>query len=98
MRTNRAPYACLANLYDSEWRAAARRLYQAVYRPRLRKTRLRVNSRPLQILDLCAGSGHMTEMLCLDGYAVTGADRSSAMLALAKIRVPTVRFVRCNAA
>jgi SAM-dependent methyltransferase len=46
------------------------------------------------IADLGCGSGTLAGEMLAAGYEVTGVDISSAMIALAKKRVPKARFVR----
>ncbi len=41
--------------------------------------------RPAQkVLDLCCGTGNLSELLAINGYEVVGVDRSAAMIAQAK--------------
>lgn len=37
-----------------------------------------------KVLDLCCGTGNLSELLALSGYAVVGVDRSAAMIEQAK--------------
>jgi SAM-dependent methyltransferase len=50
-----------------------------------------------QVVDLGCGSGIWAAALLRAGYAVTGLDLSSAMLALARQVAPGARFVRASA-
>jgi SAM-dependent methyltransferase len=45
------------------------------------------------VLDLCCGDGRMSQQLAGRGFAVTGLDGSSHMLAFAKQRAPRVLFL-----
>ena len=46
-----------------------------------------------QILDLCCGTGQVSQQLILRGYQVTGLDGSEKMLHYARENAPQVRFV-----
>ena len=50
-----------------------------------------------QVIDLGCGSGIWAAALLRAGYAVTGVDPSSAMLALARQIAPAAQFVRTSA-
>ncbi|MGH9584597.1 MAG: class I SAM-dependent methyltransferase [Bryobacteraceae bacterium] len=45
-----------------------------------------------RVLDVCCGSGHVTEELVRRGYRVTGVDSSSELIALARAALPEVDF------
>lgn len=45
------------------------------------------------ILDLCCGTGHLTQALAARNYKMTGIDGSEAMLQYAKERVPNGKFI-----
>ncbi|MBF2002245.1 MAG: class I SAM-dependent methyltransferase [Synechococcales cyanobacterium M58_A2018_015] len=46
-----------------------------------------------KLLDLCCGTGHLTQRLLQNGYCVTGLDGSEAMLNYAHQNAPTANFV-----
>ena len=43
-----------------------------------------------RVLDLCCGSGHVTQELVNRGYNVTGVDASAALIAIARRELPQV--------
>lgn len=50
--------------------------------------------RPLHILDLACGTGRVAAELVRFGHRVSGVDKSAAMLAVARKRVPAADFVQ----
>lgn len=62
-------------------------------------TKLLLNDLPKQasVLDLCCGTGHMSEKLAACGYRVTGLDGSAQMLRYAKERLPHCAFLLADA-
>ncbi|MDQ2777735.1 MAG: class I SAM-dependent methyltransferase [Acidobacteriota bacterium] len=44
------------------------------------------------VLDVCCGSGHITQELVRRGYRVAGVDSSSALIDIARRRLPEVEF------
>lgn len=46
-----------------------------------------------KILDLCCGTGNLTQLLIRQGYHVTGLDGSEAMLAYASVNAPQAEFI-----
>jgi len=50
-----------------------------------------------RILDLCCGTGQLSQRLNALGYSVTGIDGSSAMLKYARENAPGVRFIHADA-
>ena len=44
------------------------------------------------VLDVCCGSGHVTEELVRRGYRVTGVDSSAALIEIARRRLPEASF------
>lgn len=51
----------------------------------------------MKVLDLCCGQGNVSAALAETGCDVSGADFSSAMIALANARVPGAAFVEADA-
>lgn len=49
-----------------------------------------------QVLDLCCGTGRLTEVLVRRGYRLTGLDNSAEMLDRARTRVPSAAFLRAD--
>lgn len=45
-----------------------------------------------RVVDVCCGSGHVTQELARRGYRVTGVDSSAEMIALARKALPCVDF------
>lgn len=52
--------------------------------------------RGAEILDLCCGTGRLTEVLVGRGYQVTGVDNSCEMLDRARARVPQATFLQAD--
>jgi SAM-dependent methyltransferase len=50
-----------------------------------------------KILDLCCGTGHLTEALAGRGYRMTGIDGSEAMLRYAREALPAGEFILADA-
>ena len=50
---------------------------------------------PRRVLDLCCGTGTLAELLAERGFAVTGVDRSPAMLREARQRLPEDTSLVC---
>ncbi|MEE6266369.1 class I SAM-dependent methyltransferase [Streptomyces diastatochromogenes] len=84
------PYAATADVYD---RLVAYAIAQWGESPRPRMADFIEQAwaargqRVRRVLELCCGTGLMTEELVRRGYEVTAVDRSETMLALAKKRV-----------
>jgi SAM-dependent methyltransferase len=49
------------------------------------------------VLDLCCGTGHLSEKLAGQGYRITGIDLSKRMLAFARERLPDGIFIQADA-
>lgn len=49
-----------------------------------------------EVLDLCCGTGRLTEVLVRRGYRVTGIDSSAQMLDRARMRVPDATFYQAD--
>ncbi|HEX5741060.1 MAG TPA: class I SAM-dependent methyltransferase [Pilimelia sp.] len=94
------PYAATADTYDrlARWAVAqwgeSPRAHMVDFMQRL------WSGRPTpvaQVLEVCCGTGLVLEQLRGRGYAVTGLDRSAAMLAQARARLgPGVPLVRAE--
>lgn len=55
------------------------------------------STRPVHdVLEICCGTGLMLADLAGRGYAVTGLDRSAAMLEQARLRLPDAEFVHAE--
>jgi SAM-dependent methyltransferase len=81
-------YDDIAGMYDAFWAD----WYLPAALPALEKlffSRVPPNAK---ILDVCCGSGHVTQELVRRGYQVTGVDGSAALIAIARSRLPGVRF------
>lgn len=73
------------------------RLYRIAEERAIRQA-LRPLARSGRVLDVACGTGRITELLVREGFAeVVGCDVSSAMLAVAKRRVPNVEFFESDA-
>jgi len=87
-------YDQLAWFYDRYW---GPRFHDAA-RPALESqlySRLEAGDR---VVELCCGSGHLTQELVARGYNVTGLDSSLEMLRRARQRAPDGRFVCADVA
>jgi SAM-dependent methyltransferase len=49
-----------------------------------------------EVLDLCCGTGRLTEVLVHRGYRVTAIDNSTQMLERARTRVPVAAFLKSD--
>jgi SAM-dependent methyltransferase len=79
-------YDEIAGLYDDLWSD----WYLPAALPALERlffSRIAPGSR---VLDLCCGSGHVTQELVRRGYDVTGVDNSAELIALARRRIPDI--------
>jgi SAM-dependent methyltransferase/pyrroloquinoline quinone (PQQ) biosynthesis protein C len=89
--TDRAIYGQDADLYDAiYYREDAYRREAAFVLDHLAGV-----PRP-SLLDLCAGTGSHARLLIDRGVSVTGVDRSDAMLAIARRKVPEARLVQAD--
>ncbi|QLE54758.1 class I SAM-dependent methyltransferase [Nostoc sp. TCL26-01] len=84
--TDYDPWAWLYN--KSEAHLASRRLL-----PKLEKLVLPHLPVKGRILDLCCGTGQLTQLLILKGYQVTGLDGSEKMLQYAQNNAPNAKFI-----
>lgn len=60
--------------------------------PALEKLFFSKVARGSRVLDVCCGSGHVTQELVRRGYRVTGVDSSAELIALARNSLPGVEF------
>jgi SAM-dependent methyltransferase len=96
MRVDAARYADydpIAWYYDRYWATE----YVDSALPILDKLVLERLPAAAPVLDLCCGSGHLTQVLAARGFCVTGLDRSERMLHYARRRAPAARFVLADA-
>lgn len=84
--TDYDPWAWLYN--KSEAHLACRR-----FMPSLKKLLLPHLSEGAEILDLCCGTGQLTQQLLLGGYRVIGLDGSEKMLHYARENAPNGQFI-----
>lgn len=84
-----ADYDGFAKIYNSHWGPS----YGARAIPLLKKLLLDDIPKSAKILDLCCGTGHTTQALLDEGYAVTGIDVSGNLLEYAKQNAPGARFI-----
>jgi SAM-dependent methyltransferase len=82
-------YDELAWFYDRYW---GTRFHNAVA-PALERLLFSRVTPPARILDVCCGTGHLTERILERGYGVIGVDVSLEMLRFAKARAPAARFI-----
>jgi SAM-dependent methyltransferase len=81
-------YDDIAEMYDLFWAD----WYLPAALPAIEKlffSRLAPNAR---ILDVCCGSGHVTQELVKRGYQVTGVDASAGLIRIARRKMPGVDF------
>jgi len=88
-----ADYDGFAKIYNSHWGPS----YGARAIPLLKKLILEDIPKSATILDLCCGTGHITQALLNEGYTVTGIDGSSNLLDYAQQNAPGARFVLADA-
>jgi len=84
-QSNYDPFAFIYNDYN------ANIIYQRSW-PVLEKLLLPSLPAKAHILDLCCGTGQMTQQLYQKGYRVTGIDNSEGMLRYARQNAPQVNF------
>lgn len=84
--TDYDPWAWLYN--KSEAHLACRRLM-----PKLEKLLLPYLPEKAQILDLCCGTGQLSQQLIAKGYQITGLDGSEKMLHYARENAPSGQFI-----
>ncbi|MEM7595642.1 MAG: class I SAM-dependent methyltransferase [Cyanobacteria bacterium P01_A01_bin.83] len=81
------PWAWLYNQTEGKYYS------KFVMMPRLKKLLLPHLPQQAQILDLCCGTGQLTEKVLSKGYQVTGIDGSENMLYYARQNAPNGRFI-----
>ncbi len=81
-------YDEIAGLYNICWARA----YLPAALPALQKLFFAHFGSHAKVLDLCCGSGHITEELVRRGFQVTGVDNSAKLIELAQRRLPQVEF------
>jgi SAM-dependent methyltransferase len=86
-------YDRLAWFYNRYWGAHYHSLAIAI----LERMLLRGLPTAAHILDLCCGTGHLTQALAIRGYRVTGIDASLEMLRYARVNVPAADFIVADA-
>jgi len=79
-----SPYDAIAEMYDSLWAD----WYLPAALPALEQLFFGRIPAAASVLDLCCGCGHTTQELVRRGYRVTGIDISSALIAIARERLP----------
>jgi len=82
-------YDALAFFYDRYWGAR----FHDASRPAMERLLYSQLTEGDCVLELCCGSGHLTQELAARGYRVTGIDCSHAMLRYGARRAPSARFV-----
>jgi len=85
-------YDDFAWVYDRHWGTYANKAIKILETLLLAK--LPQGSR---ILDLCCGTGQLTQLLTHRQYQVTGVDLSTEMLKYARLNAPTVNFIKADA-
>src|SRR5579875_3088746 len=84
----RSSYDEIAEMYHALWAD----FYLPAALPALEKLFFERVPGGARVLDVCCGSGHVTEELVRRGYRVTGIDSSSELIALARTAVPGAEF------
>jgi SAM-dependent methyltransferase len=91
---NPSPYDSFAWFYDRYW-AVPFQKWQAPALDKLLFSELKPGAR---ILDLCCGTGQLSEELAARGFDVVGIDSSEEMLCFARRKVPCGEFLCGDAA
>jgi SAM-dependent methyltransferase len=81
-------YDDIAGMYDAFWAD----WYLPAALPALEKLFFSRIGAGAKVLDVCCGSGHVTQELVRRGYQVTGVDGSAALIEIARSKMPDVRF------
>ncbi|MBI3802463.1 MAG: class I SAM-dependent methyltransferase [Nitrospirae bacterium] len=90
---NKTGYDRLAWFYHRYWGAR----YHAAAFPVIERLFLTRMSADAALLDLCCGTGHLTQRLVDRGYRVTGIDASEPMLRFARAALPKSDFIAADA-
>lgn len=83
-----SPYDEVAEMYHAMWQG----WYLPASLPALENLLFKKISARSRVLDLCCGSGHVTQELIARGYEVTGVDNSAGLIKVARERFPDVDF------
>lgn len=78
----------LAGIYNKFWGPG----YNKIVLPTLEKLQLHIPD-GANVLDLCCGSGQLSQWLLSKGYQVTGVDRSERMLQYAREKAPDCKLI-----
>jgi len=81
-------YDEIAGMYDAMWAD----WYLPAAKPALEKLFFSRVADGCRVLDVCCGSGHVTQELVRRGYRVTGVDSSAGLIALAQKALPDADF------
>jgi SAM-dependent methyltransferase len=92
-----APYDDFAWFYDRYWNEEFHTLAFPILE-RIWLNRLRPQTPPAHILDVCCGTGYLAGLLTAQGYRVTGLDLSPRMVEFARRNVPAAEFHVADAA
>jgi SAM-dependent methyltransferase len=85
-------YDQFAWLYDRRWGEIS-----LAFVPALERLVLDALPAGSHVLDLACGTGQLAALLAERGFEVTGLDSSAGMLAIARARAPSTRFVQADA-
>jgi SAM-dependent methyltransferase len=83
-----SPYDSIADMYHALWFD----WYLPAAMPALEKLLFNQLKSGSSVLDVCCGSGHVTQELVRRGYRVTGVDNSADLIALAQQQLPEAEF------
>ena len=89
-----SPYDSFAWFYDRYWAEP----FQEWQRPALEKLAFAHLPERARVLDLCCGTGQLSQRLTTRGYEVVGIDASEQMLRLARRNAPAAVFQQADAA
>lgn len=81
-------YNDIAGMYNALWA----NWYLPAAMPALQKLFFSVIPAGARVLDVCCGSGHVTQELVRRDYRVTGIDSSTELIAIARESLPTAEF------
>lgn len=93
MKTRPQAYDPFAEIYNQHWGNTFLSAILPII-DNLILSKLKNNAR---ILDLCCGTGQLSQKISALGYRVTGIDGSSAMLKYARENAPRVEFIQDDA-